>query len=109
MDLYFCRTIYTHTLTGTYLHELWVVCDFDRWNPDAIVFDSWQQYGTPGYWMQQFFKHSNNASLLYSTVQADAATNNVLIMSALRAKNDSTGSDYLVIKVSLCSFFCSLM
>jgi hypothetical protein len=59
--------------------------------------------------MQQFFKHSNNASLLSSTVQADAATNNVLIMSALRAKNDSTGSDYLVIKVSLCSFFCSLM
>lgn len=69
-----------------------------RWNPDAIVFDSWQHYGTPGYWMQQFFKHSNNASLLYSTVEADAATNNVLIMSALRAKNDSTGSNYLVIK-----------
>lgn len=23
-----------------------------RWNPDAIVFNSWQSYGTPSYWVQ---------------------------------------------------------
>ncbi|KAJ0961544.1 hypothetical protein J5N97_001717 [Dioscorea zingiberensis] len=34
-----------------------------RWNPDAIVFNSWQQYGTPTYWMQQFFKESSGAIL----------------------------------------------
>lgn len=22
------------------------------WNPDAIVFNSWQSYGTPSYWVQ---------------------------------------------------------
>nr|TKW22660.1 hypothetical protein SEVIR_4G242900v2 [Setaria viridis] len=28
------------------------VNDNDRtWNPDAIVFNSWQHYGTPSYWM----------------------------------------------------------
>ncbi|EMS66249.1 Alpha-L-arabinofuranosidase 1 [Triticum urartu] len=38
------------------------VNDNDRkWNPDAIVFNSWQQYGTPSYWMQTFFGESSGA------------------------------------------------
>ncbi|KAM3293153.1 hypothetical protein ACQJBY_036616 [Aegilops geniculata] len=32
-----------------------------QWNPDAIVFNSWQQYGTPSYWMQTFFGESSGA------------------------------------------------
>ncbi|KAL6523338.1 aspartate-semialdehyde dehydrogenase-like protein [Orobanche gracilis] len=39
------------------------------WNPDAIVFDSSQMYGTPSYWMQHFFRESNGATLLNSTLQ----------------------------------------
>ncbi|KAM0832690.1 hypothetical protein ACQ4PT_064741 [Festuca glaucescens] len=31
------------------------------WNPDAIVFNSWQQYGTPSYWMQTFFRESSGS------------------------------------------------
>uniref|UniRef100_M8AWF3 non-reducing end alpha-L-arabinofuranosidase n=1 Tax=Aegilops tauschii TaxID=37682 RepID=M8AWF3_AEGTA len=38
------------------------VNDNDRkWTPDAIVFNSWQQYGTPSYWMQTFFGESSGA------------------------------------------------
>uniref|UniRef100_A0A0A9DEW2 Alpha-L-arabinofuranosidase C-terminal domain-containing protein n=1 Tax=Arundo donax TaxID=35708 RepID=A0A0A9DEW2_ARUDO len=38
------------------------VNDSDRtWLPDAIVFNSWQQYGTPSYWMQTFFRESSGA------------------------------------------------
>uniref|UniRef100_A0ACD5VI81 Uncharacterized protein n=1 Tax=Avena sativa TaxID=4498 RepID=A0ACD5VI81_AVESA len=38
------------------------VNDNDRnWMPDAIVFNSWQQYGTPSYWMQTFFRESSGA------------------------------------------------
>uniref|UniRef100_A0A0E0FA84 non-reducing end alpha-L-arabinofuranosidase n=1 Tax=Oryza meridionalis TaxID=40149 RepID=A0A0E0FA84_9ORYZ len=31
------------------------------WNPDAIVFNSWQQYGTPSYWMQTYFRESSGS------------------------------------------------
>ncbi|XP_051185983.1 alpha-L-arabinofuranosidase 1 isoform X2 [Lolium perenne] len=38
------------------------VNDNDRnWMPDAIVFNSWQRYGTPSYWMQTFFRESSGA------------------------------------------------
>jgi hypothetical protein len=44
-------------------------CSLDRWNPDAIVFNSWQHYGCPNYWMQVFFKDSSGATLHPSTIQ----------------------------------------
>ena len=34
-----------------------------RWNPDAIVFNSWQHYGTPSYWMQTLFRESSGAMI----------------------------------------------
>ncbi|KAL5678745.1 hypothetical protein ACJX0J_014876, partial [Zea mays] len=40
-----------------------------RWNPDAIVFNSWQHYGCPNYWMLHFFKDSSGATLHPSTIQ----------------------------------------
>ncbi|KAG6484967.1 hypothetical protein ZIOFF_053492 [Zingiber officinale] len=43
----------------------------NRWNPDAIVFNSWQQYGTPSYWMQHFFRESSGATFHPSTIQAN--------------------------------------
>ncbi|OEL27672.1 hypothetical protein BAE44_0011309 [Dichanthelium oligosanthes] len=35
----------------------------NSWNPDAIVFNSWQQYGTPSYWMQTFFRESSGSAI----------------------------------------------
>ncbi|GJN07091.1 hypothetical protein PR202_ga24884 [Eleusine coracana subsp. coracana] len=48
--------------------------DNDRhWNPDAIVFNSWQQYGTPSYWMQTFFSESNGAVIHPITVTSSSS------------------------------------
>lgn len=70
-----------------------------RWNPDAIVFNSWQQYGTPSYWVQLFFKNSNGGHLVPSTVQADSSTSLAsLVTSAVRTRNSSCGLDCLTVK-----------
>ncbi|XP_055808624.1 alpha-L-arabinofuranosidase 1-like [Solanum dulcamara] len=66
------------------------------WTSDAIVFTSSQVYGTPSYWMQHFFKESNGATLLTSTLQANPS--NSLIASAITWRNE-TDNDYLRIKV----------
>ncbi|XP_012839571.1 PREDICTED: alpha-L-arabinofuranosidase 1-like isoform X1 [Erythranthe guttata] len=66
------------------------------WNPDAIVFDSSQMYGTPSYWMQHFFKESNGATLLNATLQSNPS--NSLIASAISWK-DTDNKNHLKIKV----------
>ncbi|KAL8133586.1 hypothetical protein AgCh_008880 [Apium graveolens] len=68
-----------------------------RWNPDAIVFNSAQAYGTPSYWMQHFFKDSNGATLLNSTLQADSPAS--LIASAIIWKNMEDDKYYLRLKI----------
>ncbi|XP_073044256.1 alpha-L-arabinofuranosidase 1-like isoform X1 [Primulina eburnea] len=68
-----------------------------RWNPDAIVFDSSETYGTPSYWMQHFFKESNGATLLNATLQAGVES--FLIASAVMWKNTEDNNKYLRIKV----------
>ena len=68
-----------------------------RWNPDAIVFTSSQMYGTPSYWMQHFFKESNGATLLSSSLQANPS--NSLIASAITWRNSVDNNEYLRIKV----------
>ncbi|KAK1365909.1 Non-reducing end alpha-L-arabinofuranosidase [Heracleum sosnowskyi] len=67
-----------------------------RWNPDAIVFNSAQVYGTPSYWMQQFFVESNGASLLNSTLQASSTTS--VLASAIIWKNTDDAEYYLRLK-----------
>uniref|UniRef100_A0A5B6YMF0 non-reducing end alpha-L-arabinofuranosidase n=1 Tax=Davidia involucrata TaxID=16924 RepID=A0A5B6YMF0_DAVIN len=67
-----------------------------RWNPDAIVFNSSQLYGTPSYWMQRFFTESNGATLLNSTLQANSSTS--LIASAITWQNSEDNKNYLRIK-----------
>ncbi|XP_038975224.1 alpha-L-arabinofuranosidase 1-like [Phoenix dactylifera] len=76
---------------------LFVNANDRRWNPDAIVFNSWQQYGTPSYWMQQFFKESSGANLHPSTIQASSS--NSLIASAITWQNSEDDSSCLKIKV----------
>ncbi|KAL3819656.1 hypothetical protein ACJIZ3_005561 [Penstemon smallii] len=67
------------------------------WNPDAIVFDSSQFYGTPSYWMQHFFRESNGATLLKSSLQPNPSSS--LIASAITWKNTQDNNLYLRIKV----------
>ncbi|KAK3118311.1 hypothetical protein QOZ80_9BG0697120 [Eleusine coracana subsp. coracana] len=40
------------------------------WNPDAIVFNSWQHYGTPSYWMQTIFRESSGAMIHPITISS---------------------------------------
>lgn len=66
------------------------------WNPDAIVFDSSNAYGTPSYWMQHFFRESNGATLLDASFRSNPSSS--LIASAITWK-DTEGKAHLRIKV----------
>ncbi|XP_047310332.1 alpha-L-arabinofuranosidase 1-like [Impatiens glandulifera] len=75
---------------------LFVNSNDKRWNPDAIVFNSYQQYGTPSYWMQHFFRESSGATLLNSTLQTNLTS---IVASSIVWKNTEDGSSFLRIKV----------
>ncbi|KAF8364762.1 hypothetical protein HHK36_033264 [Tetracentron sinense] len=77
---------------------LFVNANDRRWNPDAIVFNSWQQYGTPSYWVQQFFAESSGATILNATLHENSPTS--LFASAITWQNLKDDSNYLRIKVS---------
>ncbi|CAK8542970.1 unnamed protein product [Lathyrus sativus] len=66
------------------------------WKPDAIVFNSYQNYGTPSYWLQQFFTDSSGATFLNSTLQNSSST---IVASAIQYKNSQDGKNYLKVKV----------
>lgn len=65
--------------------------------PDAIVFYSSQSYGTPSYWMQHFFKESNGATLLKSTLQSNSSMS--LEASAIVYRDTEDDKNYLRLKV----------
>lgn len=75
---------------------LFVHANDRRWNPDAIVFNSSQQYGTPSYWVQRFFMDSSGATLLNSTLQTNSSA---LIASAIIWQNSIDSKNYLKIKI----------
>ncbi|XXG41149.1 hypothetical protein AAC387_Pa01g1679 [Persea americana] len=68
-----------------------------RWDPDAIVFNSWQQYGTPSYWVQQFFKESSGATLLPATVHANSSIS--VVVSAITWQSSESDNYYLRTKI----------
>uniref|UniRef100_A0A7N0U905 non-reducing end alpha-L-arabinofuranosidase n=1 Tax=Kalanchoe fedtschenkoi TaxID=63787 RepID=A0A7N0U905_KALFE len=68
-----------------------------RWNPDAIPFNSSHSYGTPSYYMQQFFSQSNGATLLSSALKTTAPN---LIASAITWDDSGTGK----LKVKVVNF-----
>lgn len=73
-----------------------------RWNPDAIVFNSHQVYGTPSYWVLSLFKESSGATFLNSTLQTNSPT---LAASAISWKDSINGKSILRIKVNSISFY----
>uniref|UniRef100_A0A0C9QPK7 non-reducing end alpha-L-arabinofuranosidase n=1 Tax=Wollemia nobilis TaxID=56998 RepID=A0A0C9QPK7_9CONI len=66
-----------------------------RWNPDAIVFDSWQQYGTPSYWVQHLFKESSGATLLPITIQNAISG---FVISAIKWSDSANGDKFIRVK-----------
>jgi alpha-N-arabinofuranosidase len=77
--------------------------------PDAIVFNSWQRYGTPSYWMQTFFRESSGAvihpiefSSIYSQqLAASAITWHGRKNNFMRVKVKSCGLSTLGITICL--------
>ncbi|ESW34006.1 hypothetical protein PHAVU_001G116200 [Phaseolus vulgaris] len=67
-----------------------------RWIPDAIVFDSYQLYGTPSYWVQKLFIESTGATFLDSTLTTSSKK---LIASAIIWENSTEKKKYLRVKV----------
>ncbi|KAK7290735.1 hypothetical protein RIF29_05366 [Crotalaria pallida] len=74
---------------------LFVNANDRRWNPDAIVFNSFQLYGTPSYWVQKFFSESSGATLLNSSLQTPPSS---LLASAIRWQSVDK-RNYIRIKV----------
>ncbi|KAK6942092.1 Alpha-L-arabinofuranosidase, C-terminal [Dillenia turbinata] len=66
-----------------------------RWNPDAIVFNASQSYGTPSYWVQRFFTESSGATLLNTTTDNPSS----IVASAIAWKDSENNNEYLRIKV----------
>ncbi|XP_021297362.1 alpha-L-arabinofuranosidase 1 isoform X1 [Herrania umbratica] len=71
-----------------------------RWNPDAIVFNSYQVYGTPSYWVQRFFRESSGATLLNATLQTDSPMPPMpLVASAITWQTSKDDQTYIRVKV----------
>uniref|UniRef100_A0ACD5YZR3 Uncharacterized protein n=1 Tax=Avena sativa TaxID=4498 RepID=A0ACD5YZR3_AVESA len=68
-----------------------------RWSPDAIVFNSWQHYGCPNYWMLHFFKDSSGATFHPTTMQISSYDQ--MVASAITWQSPKDKSTYLKIKV----------
>ncbi|KAF1883237.1 hypothetical protein Lal_00030341 [Lupinus albus] len=69
----------------------------NRWIPDAIVFNSYQYYGTPSYWVQKFFTVSSGTIFLPSTLKTDSPDS--IIASAINLKGSKDNENYIRLKV----------
>ncbi|CAM8973381.1 unnamed protein product [Rhodiola kirilowii] len=68
------------------------------WNPDAIVFNSSHIYGTPSYYMQQFFVESSGATFLPTTLLQSGVSSSITV-SAITWRDLLDNKEYLKIKV----------
>ncbi|XP_058750636.1 alpha-L-arabinofuranosidase 2-like isoform X2 [Vicia villosa] len=75
---------------------LFVNTNDKHWIPDAIVFNSYQNYGTPSYWLQHFFIDSSGATFLNSTLHQSSSS---IVASTIQYKNFQDGKNYLKVKV----------
>ena len=69
-----------------------------RWNPDAIVFNASQAYGTPSYWVQYMFRESTGATYLESQLQTTDPTS--VAASAILWQNPQNKTTNIKIKVN---------
>ncbi|MCL7046381.1 hypothetical protein MKW94_002010 [Papaver nudicaule] len=76
------------------------VNDNDRtWLPDAIVFNSWTQYGTPSYWVQQLFAVSSGATLLNHVLLQSNMSSSLIAASTIKWKKSEDHNNYLRVKI----------
>ncbi|KAJ1275203.1 hypothetical protein BS78_05G118500 [Paspalum vaginatum] len=68
-----------------------------KWNPDVIVFNTWQHYGTPSYWMQKLFRESSGA-IFHPTTISSCSSGNSLAASAITWQ-DSEKRSFLRVKI----------
>lgn len=74
--------------------------DNDRtWIPDAVVLNSWTQYGTPSYWVQQLFAESSGARLLSHSLLLSNVSSSLVAASTIKWKKPEDNSSYLRIKI----------
>ncbi|BAT85063.1 hypothetical protein VIGAN_04255700 [Vigna angularis var. angularis] len=86
-----------HVMMASYA-PLFVNANDRQWNPDAIVFNSHEVYGTPSYWVQFMFRESNGATLLKSQFQTPHPDS--VAASAMLWKNSQDQKTYFKIKVA---------
>lgn len=77
----------------------------NRWNPDVIVFNTWQHYGTPSYWMQKLFRESSGAMVHPTTISSGSSADS-LAASAITWKDSENNDSFLRVKAS--NFFSCL-
>uniref|UniRef100_A0A7N0V0Y9 non-reducing end alpha-L-arabinofuranosidase n=1 Tax=Kalanchoe fedtschenkoi TaxID=63787 RepID=A0A7N0V0Y9_KALFE len=77
---------------------LFVNANDRSWNPDAIVFNSSHIYGTPSYYMQQFFRESGGATLLPATLVKSSVSGSIAA-SAITWRDPVDSTEYLKLKV----------
>lgn len=71
------------------------------------MFNSSHLYGTPSYWVQQFFRESSGATLLNATIQTDSPAS--IVASAIAWEDSKNEKSYLRIKVfAIGNFLCSI-
>lgn len=71
----------------------------NRWNPDVIVFNTWQHYGTPSYWMQKLFRESSGAMVHPTTISSGSSADS-LAASAITWKDSENNDSFLRVKAS---------
>ncbi|KAI3899813.1 hypothetical protein MKW92_036678 [Papaver armeniacum] len=57
----------------------WNENKIDTWIPDAVVLNSWTQYGTPSYWVQQLFADSSGARLLNHSLLLSNVSSSLIV------------------------------
>ncbi|TKY62768.1 Alpha-L-arabinofuranosidase 1 [Spatholobus suberectus] len=86
-----------HVIMASYA-PLFVNANDRKWSPDAIVFNSYQTYGTPSYWVQFLFRESKGATFLKSQLQTPDP--NSVAASAIFWQNPQDKKTYVKIKVA---------
>jgi len=80
---------------------LFVNANYRGWNPDMIVFNSSQVFGTPSYWVQQMFSDNRVHRMLAATIRhRPSMTKEALPHGSIGLGTWNTRSEYRDIKVT---------
>lgn len=72
-----------------------------KWNPDAIVFNSYQAYGTPSYWVQHMFSNAQKDTAWgtqYVLPSTSSGSNYLAVSSTIATLSSISTSYYIIVK-----------